>query len=101
MNADIWFSVGVTMASLAAVTLALSFCFGVRGIPRSRVGALVKILSGGCFQRPDKTSDDWGYRLQSFGDVACAFADAMNRRGAARSHVQPASGRGCDKRRMA
>lgn len=101
MIADIWISVGVTMASLAAVTIVLSLCLGMRGIPRSRAGVLVKILSAGCFQREDKTGDDWGYRLKSFGDVACAFADAMNRRSAAQSHAQSTSRRGCAKRRIA
>jgi len=101
MNADIWFSVGVTVASLAAVAVAAHLFPIVRRIPRGRVEVLVKTLSAGCFQRADKTSDDWGYRLQSFGDLACAFSDAMNRRSAPQSPAQSMSRGVCNKRRMA
>ncbi|MEK7952678.1 hypothetical protein [Luteolibacter soli] len=100
MNADIWFSAGVTVASLAAVAVAIHRSTGTRGIPRGRVGVLVKILSAARFQRSGEAREDWGCRLQSFGDVACAFADAMNDRGnAAPSHTEAASRGGSHERR--
>ena len=84
MNADIWFSVGVIVTSLVAVALPVYRSLGMRGIPRSRVEVLVKILSAARLRRADDARDDWGYRLQSFGDLACAFTDAMNRGSAGR-----------------
>ena len=98
MNADIWFSVGVIATSLVAVAVSVYLSLGVRGIPRSRVEVLVKILSAGRLRRADDTRDDWGYRLQSFGDLACAFTDVMNRGSAGQSHTQSRPGWGSSKR---
>ena len=96
MNADILFSAGVTVASIAAVGGAVYLFPGRRGMPRTRLEVLVKILSAGCSGRADKARDDWGYRLHSFGDLVYAFSDAMNREG--QSHAQSTSRRGCYKR---
>jgi len=98
MNADIVFSVGVVVAWFAAVAVPVCLCHGTRGASRSRTEVLVKILSTGCLGRRDKACDGWGYRLQSFGDLACAFADAMNRGRTEVSHAESTSRRGCYKR---
>ena len=98
MNADILFSAGVVVAWSAAVAVPVYLFPGVRGASRSRTEVLVKILSTGCRGLRGKACDDWGYRLQSFGDLACAFADAMNRGDSNPSHAQSTSRRGCYKR---
>ena len=45
MIADIWFSVGVTVASLVAVAVAVYLFLGVRYIPHRRVGIIEKLWS--------------------------------------------------------
>jgi len=76
MIADILLSWAIVIA-IAAVVVSVQFI--VRGIPQRRVEVLVKRLSFGRSQQPGEAAEGWGYRLQSFGDIAWAFADAMNR----------------------
>lgn len=88
MIADILFSWCIVIA-IAAVTWSVQFIPGMRGIPRRRIEGLVKRLSAGHSPQADEAGDDWGYRMQSFGDIAWAFADAMNRERAAQGRVKP------------
>ena len=98
MNADILFSVGITVAACSAVAAGVCLVPGARGIPRSRVAVLVKILSSGGARKAGDAEGDWGCRLHSFGDLVCAFSDAMSRGSAPSSHGQSTSPGGCYKR---
>jgi hypothetical protein len=98
MNADSLFSVGITVAACSAVAASVYLVPGARGIPRSRVAVLVKILSSGGSRKASDAEGDWGCRLQSFGDLVYAFSDAMSRESVASSHRQSTPRRGCYKR---
>ena len=98
MNADLLFSVGITVAACSAVAVRVCLVPGARGIPRSRLAAVVKSLAAGRSRRAGDAEGDWGCRLQSFGDLVYAFSDAMSRGSADSSHAQSTSPGGCYKR---
>jgi hypothetical protein len=79
MNADILFSAGIAVGASGAVAVGACLGLGLRRTSRGRIAGLVKLLVVDRWRQADDAGDDWGYRLQSFGDIAWAFADAMNR----------------------
>ena len=72
MIADLLFSVGIIAAALFALAVGIRLFLGVRYILR-RVGIIGK-LSG------DGAGEGRGPRLQSFGDIVHAFAEAKLRK---------------------
>ncbi|WP_367872465.1 hypothetical protein [Luteolibacter sp. Populi] len=80
MIADLLFSVGITVAALFALAVAIRLFLGVRYILR-RVGIIGKLSGdGGPSLKPGGAGEGRGPRLQSFGDIVHAFAEAKLRK---------------------